>query len=240
MGLLAMTCKLCGATTALVRRSPVIPRWMYDLLPNDGRNFRIISGVGNEHEQRSQSGLYDTFACSNCEDRFQKLDDYAAKVLRKTPQVTASGFDFRSYDYGKLARFYLSILWRMHACCLPIATIDLGAASAPLAQALLGGDEAVLDGYEIIPTCSRHILSMGIMGPRWVEYDAVRYWKLYMPRFQILINITGQPGSPRFKSWLMRAGIPLRMLEDTFESGEAEIAAHAIRVNMERKDARRN
>lgn len=234
-----MSCKLCGADVDLIGRSHVIPRWMYHLLPNDGRNFRIISGVGDEHEKRSQSGLYDSFVCSSCENRFQVWDDYAANVLRRTPDVASTGLDFGPYGFGKLTNFYLSILWRVHAYSLPIAAIDLKEAGTLLGQVLLSGDDSLLGGYEIIPTCSKHILSMVIIGPRWVEYDATRYWKLYMPRFQVLINISGNPGSPRFAPCLMKPGAPLRMLEDTFESGEVEIAAHAVRANMERKNARR-
>ena len=232
-----MICKLCGAAGDLVRRSHVIPRWMYDLMPNDGRNFKVISGFNGEYEQRSQSGLYDSFVCQGCENRFQVWDDYAAKVLRKEPQLTADGIDFGPYEYGKLARFYLSVLWRMHACSHPFAAVDLDAAAAPLGKALMGSDDAALSGYEIVPTWSRHFLSLGIIGPRWVEYDCVRYWKLYMPRFQVLINVGSLPGSPRIFPWTLKAGTPLLMLEETFESGETEIALKAVSANMERKDA---
>lgn len=233
------TCKLCGAAGPLVRRSHVIPRWMYELLPIDGRRFRIISAFEGEYEQRSQMGLYDSIVCSACEGCFQIWDDYAVKVLRQIPLATASGFDFGAYEYGKLARFYLSVLWRLHACSRPIANVDLGMAAAPLGRALLSDDDSSLSDYEIIPAWSRHILSFGVIGPRWVEYDATRYWKIYMPRFQVLINATSKPGSLRFAPWLMRAGNPLLMLEDTFESGEEEIVARTLQANMERKNASR-
>lgn len=232
------TCKLCGAAGPLVKCSHVIPRWMYGLMPNDGRNFRVISAFDGEYEQRSQSGLYGSFVCQGCENRFQIWDDYAAKILRKEPQLTAAGIDFGPYDYSKLARFYLSVLWRMHVCSHPFAVVDLGATAAPLGNALLGSDDDVLHEYEIVPTWSRHFLSFGILGPRWVEYDSVRYWKVYMPRFQVLINASCLLESSRHVPWTLKPGSPLLMLEETFESGEAEIAMKAISVNRERKDAR--
>ena len=233
-------CKLCGCDAKLVRRSHVIPRWMYNLLPNDVRNFKTISGFEGEYEQRSQAGLYDSFVRQACENRFQVWDDYAARLLRRAPQISNAGFDFGSYDYGKLARFYLSVLWRMHACNQPLASVDLADTAAPLAEALLSHDDAALSGYEIIPTYSREFLSFAVIGPRWVEYDGTRYWKLYMPRFQVMINVSGRPGPNRCRPWLMKVGANLLMLEDTFESGEQAIALQAIVANMERKDVRRN
>jgi hypothetical protein len=236
----SMSCSLCRSQGALVKRSHVIPQWMYGLLPNDGRNFRIISPVDGEYEKRSQAGLYDSFVCQICEDRFGKWDNYAATVLRKTPVTSEAGIDFGAYDYGKLARFYLSVVWRMHACSLPIMSIDLGPAAANIGNALLNGDSSALAYYEIVPTWSCHVLSLGIAEPRLINVDGTPHWKIYMPRFQALINLSGEPGPARLAPWKLGAGRTLLMLEDTFESGEVEMASTTLRTNMERKDDRRH
>lgn len=55
-----------------------------------------------------------------------------------------------------------------------------------------------------------------------------------------MLNISGKPGSSRMVPWVMRAGYQLLMLEDTFESGEVQIALSTLQVNLERKNARRH
>jgi len=234
-----MICKLCSEQSLLVKVSHVIPQWMYGLLPNCARNFKIVSPVEGEYKKRSQSGFYDSFVCKNCEDRFGLWDDSAAKVLRTRPVVTEDGIDFGQYEYGLLARFYLSVLWRMHASDGLMVSIDLGEDAEPLRQDLRNRDDSILNRYEIIPSWSNHVLSLGIAEPKLFAVDGAIYWKIYMPRFQALLNISGNPGSSRLAPWIMRAGNPLLMLEDTFEFGEAQIVLRALQANMERKNARR-
>lgn len=231
-------CKLCGCHGKLVKCSHVIPLWMYSLLPNDGKNFKIISPLKSEYEIRSQSGEYASFVCQLCEDRFKLWDDYAAKVLRNKPQITTSGIDFGSYDYSKLKRFYLSVLWRMSAYGRPLLSIDLGNVGESLGSALLDDENSNLSRYEVIPSCSDHILSLGVLEPRIYEIDGIPYWKIYMPRFQALINVSGTAGSDRLMPWQMSAGTNLRMLDDRFECGEMDLAMHTFRTNMEQKNVR--
>ena len=235
-------CALCPALAPLAPKSHVIPQWMYDQLPQDRHRFRIASSHLGEFEQRSQSGVYGRFVCQACEDRFAAWDDYAAIVLRRTPKLRNGGLEFGAYDYGRLARFFLSVLWRMSACPHPFfGPVVLDGTEAQLGRALLTEGDAALSAFEVIPSWSRHILSNGLMTPIQVPIESVPYWQIYMPCFQALINIEAMPGAACLQDWKLAPDSNLRMLEKTFnEFGEEILAERVLRANLEKKNAKRS
>lgn len=232
-------CKLCGAKSALVRRSHVIPRWMYDLLPQDKRGFRIASSHECEFETKSRMGTYGKYVCQACENLFSRWDDLAAKVLCRGPALTPYGRNFGAYVYGDLARFYLSVLWRASACGQKFfETVDLKEQQAALGEALISKDDSCLDRFDIRPSCSEHLLACGVMTPMEVTVQTVPHWQLYMPVFQALIKVTDRPGAPSLQPYKLRPNSPLYLREKDFtEFGEVQIAMQAVRANLEKKNA---
>ena len=235
-------CGLCPALAPLAPKSHVIPQWMYDLLPQDKHRFRIASSHLGEFEQRSQSGVYGRFVCQACEDRFAAWDDYAAIVLRRTPKLRNGGLEFGAYDYGRLARFYLSVLWRMSACRHRFfGSVTLNSTETQVRQALLTSGDDTLSAFEIVPSWSSNILSCGLLTPIQVRIESVPYWQIYMPRFQALIKVEAVPGAVSLQEWKLTPGSNLRMLEKTFtEFGEAKLAEQVFRANLEKKNAKCN
>lgn len=236
-------CKLCGNQSKLVGCSHVIPQWMYDLLPQDNRRFRIASSHAGEFEQRSQTGFYGEFVCQSCEDRFTHWDTYASDVLRRTPMLTTNGWDYGSYVYGDLARFYLSVLWRASACGQKFfETVVLKERQATLAAALLSRDDACLDAFDVWPTCSKHLFACGILPPIEVAIESVAYWQFYMPRFQVLIKVSEKSGAPCIQPHKLKPNSLLLLREKTFtEFGEVDATKHVLKVNLEKKkNARRH
>jgi len=232
------TCKLCGAHAALVPRSHVVPQWMYELLPVDQHRFRIATSATGEFEQRSQTGIYGRFVCHSCEDLFSGWDGYAADILRRRPTLSPLGWEYGEYRFGQLIRFYLSILWRASACGHQFfETVALRDREAALAAALRSTDDASLSTFDVWPTCSSHGLSLGLLTPIEVQIEFVPYWQLYLPRFQVLIKVTNQPGASCVQSHKLVPGAPLRMIEKTFaEFGEISTATKIFRANMEKKN----
>lgn len=234
-------CKLCGNRAPLVPRSHVIPQWMYALLPNDGRPMKIGSSHRGEFEKKSPTGVYGKFVCQACENLFSRWDDHAAIVLRRTPALTCSGWDYGAYSYSDLIRFYLSVLWRASACGQPFfETVDLGDQQAKLAAVLLSKDEAPLDAFDVWPSRSGLVVAQGVLPPIEVPIESVPYWQLYMPEFQALIKVTSRPGAPCVQPHKLKPNSPLLLLEKTFtEFGEVDTAEQVFRANMEKKNARR-
>lgn len=235
------TCKLCGTESALVPRSHVIPQWMYALLPQDQRRFRIASSHTGEFEQRSQTGIYGKFVCQSCEDRFTHWDTYASEVLRSAPTLTSNGWDYGLYEYGDLARFYLSVLWRASACGHPFfEVVDLKDRQTTVAEALLSNDDACLNAFDVWPSCSGHCLAFGVLPPKEVAIESVPYWQFYMPLFQALIKVSPLPGAPCIQPHKLKPDSTLYLHEKDFtEFGEVETTKQVFLANMEKKNARR-
>jgi hypothetical protein len=152
-------CKLCNSPGPLHPCSHVIPQWMYEMLPMDDRRMRIASSHEGEWEQRSPTGIYGSFVCRSCEEHFAAWDGYAADILRRQPAATTQGWNFGQYDYARLKRFFLSILWRIHACERFFDEVDLESYASPLAKCLLNDDTTALRDFEVVPTWCPHLLT---------------------------------------------------------------------------------
>ena len=214
-------CKLCNAPGPLHPCSHVIPQWMYEMLPMDNRRMRIASSHEGEWEQQSPTGIYGSFVCLSCEDRFAAWDGYAADILRRLPRpaATTQRWNFGQYDYARLKRFFLSILWRIHACERFFDEVNLESCAYPLAKCLLNDDTNALRDFEVVPTWCPHILtrdeeahpdgwlySYGGMTPVRVPFKSVPSWVYYshcvmMPIRVLIESVTyWQIYLPRFQA----------------------------------------
>lgn len=203
----------------------------------DDRRMRIASSHAEEWEQRSPTGVYGSFVCKSCEECFAAWDDYAATVLRQQPKATEQGWDFGEYDHDRLFWFFLSVLWRMHACEHNFfETVDLGAQVNSLARFLLADIKNVPHDFEIVPTWSAHLMSHGVMTPVAVQVENVPYWQIYLPRIQALIKIAPGPGASCLQPYAMTDGKPLCMLEKGFtEFNEIHIVQSVVTENLKKK-----
>ncbi|MBU0673020.1 MAG: hypothetical protein KJ950_00070 [Proteobacteria bacterium] len=185
-------CKLCNSPEPLHPCSHVIPQWMYEMLPMDNRRMRIASSHQGEWEQRSLTGIYGTFVCRKCEDRFATWDGYAAAVLRRQPTATTQGWDFGQYDYARLKRFFLSIMWRIHACEKFFEEVDLGSYVNPLAKCLLNDDTNALRDFEVVPTWCPHLLALDETEPGWLySYGGMAPIKVQIKSIPCWVNSHG-------------------------------------------------
>jgi hypothetical protein len=230
-------CKLCGKPGALVKCSHVIPKWMYAYGP-----MRLLTSHTSEFDQRSPTGVYGQFVCADCEDKFQKWDDYAAKVLRgnstlttvEAPSGLISVYDFGSYNYLELKLFFISVLWRTYACEHNFFDqVELGNYAETLATCLLRKDKNLIDSFDVLVTYSHHWISFGVLEPRLVSLGDVSYWQLYMPHYQALIKVDEKPSPEHLNHVMLTEGKPLYMVEKNFdEFGERE---HFRNIYLENK-----
>lgn len=237
----AHSCKLCNSPGPLHPKSHVIPQWMYKMLPQDGRPMQIASSHHGEHQQKSRTGIWGSYVCPSCEKIFAAWDNYAAKILRQQPTTTAQGWNFGPYEHTQMKFFFLSILWRAHACEHQfVEPVDLNSHAKPLGECLHRKDMKALCEYEVIPTWSSHFLSLGVMTPVRVVIESVTYWQLYLPRFQALIKVDSSPGAPCLQTFAMAEKSSLCMLEKKFnEFGETETVEHVTKKNQKKKNAKR-
>jgi len=215
--------------------------WMCAMLSAGKRRMKIVSSHKAEFKKDSQSGIYDSFVCQDCEDRFGFWDNYAATILRKQPIATAQAWDFGQYDYASLKRFFLSVLWRAHACERPFfEDVDLKHHAHTLAKCLLSDNSDTLKDFEVIPTWSDYPLSFGVLSPIQVPIETIPYWQLYLPRFQALIKVIDGPGAPCLQPWKMTPGKNLIMLEKDFtEFSEIDTVKQVAIENITKKNIKR-
>ena len=131
-----MKCNLCLEDTELLRRSHIIPQFMYRGVKSDGGIFIIIDKYTFREYSKGKSlkehstGAYDSnILCENCDNKIfsQKYEDYSSKVYQFLDGEIESfkGIEIKPYrnekgvkgklikniDYAKFKLFLLSILW---------------------------------------------------------------------------------------------------------------------------------
>ena len=136
-------CALCR-TTAALRRSHVIPEFMYAAVYDEGHSFLVTSTDPTDRPAVRQRGLWEYLLCGTCEGRFSGWEDYAKRVLAgQDVVVTRDGESLlvRPVDYPRFKLFQLSLLWRSGVTSRPeFAAVDLGRHQEALRQMLLAGN----------------------------------------------------------------------------------------------------
>jgi hypothetical protein len=155
-------CKLCGARAKLLKKSHIIPNFMYKKLKDD-LNRMILVDFNSPHKQGKfeQTGYFDKYVlCSKCDnERLSKWEKYADLVLfggngKSVPQFKhAVGPDgiksiiVNNVDFKKIKLFVLSILWRSSISRQSFfKNIELGQTSEILRRLLL--EEVNLTDYD--------------------------------------------------------------------------------------------
>jgi hypothetical protein len=135
-----MKCKLCGKNKKLLKKSHIIPEFMYqDLFDYKHRIHEVSIKQKNQIQSKTrQSGGYDkNILCGNCDNKILgRLERYASLVFyggielkienvsNKNQSIYVS---VKGIDYRKLKLFLLSILWRASISNLPIfQNVNLG------------------------------------------------------------------------------------------------------------------
>jgi len=119
-----MICKLCGADKRLIK-AHVIPAAFFARSGNASAFESFLHTFDpNDHSKRLPSGVYDReLLCDECENRFQRWDDYGATLLLRRFGSFLSvvndgepiGWRFDDYDYRLLKMFVIGVLWRAAA-----------------------------------------------------------------------------------------------------------------------------
>ena len=114
-----MICKGCNKDKKLVRAHIIPESFFRDLRANEN-TLKLVSNVKGIHTKKAPIGIYDQeILCRECEDRFQKSDDYAAKTLidcsthEELKQYGRKvGYRINGVNNDLLKIFVISVLWR--------------------------------------------------------------------------------------------------------------------------------
>src|SRR5688500_13111200 len=119
-------CKLCGKTAKLLKKSHIIPNFMYNGIQDDLNRVLIANlDLPDDTANYQQSRYFEKYIlCSTCDNGLiGKLERYVALVLFGGRSVAPPSFEravsrdgiksliVRNLDYTKVKLCVLSILW---------------------------------------------------------------------------------------------------------------------------------
>ncbi|HKZ87221.1 MAG TPA: hypothetical protein VJ793_26650 [Anaerolineae bacterium] len=102
----------------MLRKSHIIPEFLYKRVYRDGPRQAAIVGEGKDFPEIIQKGLREPLLCDECEGKIQKYEDYFAKLWYEDvitylpPSTKQEVITYRIPDYAQFKLFHLSILWR--------------------------------------------------------------------------------------------------------------------------------
>ena len=149
-------CKLCSKTAKLLRKSHVIPKFMYNGI-QDELNRMIVADFNSldAKPKFQQSGYSDKYVlCAKCDNELiGKLERYIALVLFGGRSAEQLAFEngvgpdgiksiiIKNIDYARFKLCLLSILWRAHISPNKFfKNVDLNENAEPIRQMLLTND----------------------------------------------------------------------------------------------------
>jgi len=207
---------------------------MCERLSDKISEMKIVSAYPDEFEKRSRSGIYDSFVCAQCEDKFGTLDDYAAIILRQspTPIVEGNGWDFGEYDYEQLKLFFLSVLWRMHACQHEFFNhMTIGNRADSLGWCLLNNSLGSDDDFTVLLAHWDHPFAHGLMPSESVGSA----WKLYLPFIMVLIGDGVQKALQGLEPFVLAPNQRLLMAKKELTSQENSTVQSIAFQNLKKK-----
>ncbi|MCD6670830.1 hypothetical protein LT068_17525 [Vibrio cholerae] len=130
-----MKCKGCNENKKLIK-AHIIPESFFVSMKSGNKPLKVITNILGVYPKKSPIGIYDrNILCRECENRFQKIDDYAFRILiaEEDKQIpvynddVVVGYQLNNVDVSRLKLFFISILWRASISEQPFfSKINLG------------------------------------------------------------------------------------------------------------------
>jgi hypothetical protein len=165
-------CALCLAEDVRLKHSHILPEFTFKACYDE--NHKLIELSLREPKPGKkvplQKGYREYLLCDDCEGKFSKLEDYAARVLSGTAiHVDGKGENpvlTVQVDYARFKLFGMSILWRMGISTRSeFDAVKLGPHAEHLRAALFTEDPLAQDKY---PFFLIAVLWNGAFEPGWI------------------------------------------------------------------------
>lgn len=185
-----MPCALCLKEKPL-RRSHVIPEFMFGPLYDEKHRFYGISNISTKSNRIFQKGLREKLLCHECEQRLSRYESYASDVFFRDvaikPVRTPTGFLFTGLDYRPLKLFFMSLLWRLGTTSLPeLKGAELGPHQERVRTLLCADDPADFLTFPAMVTAltfkRRHVPDL-IVPPLYSRVEGRWVWAVVISGF---------------------------------------------------------
>lgn len=190
-----LVCRLCHKSREL-RKSHIVPEFLYTPLYNEERYLMGINGRGNLGWKKLQRGLCENLFCDSCEQHFNKVCEqpFLAHWVKSSPLPNPWPLVESCWvqvDYSIVRLFHLSVLFRTSVSKLPtFREVSLGPFEEKLRLMLLNGDpgefwEFPIFGLVLINSQTREVVQLvsqsqsGRFADRRcyaIAYGGVQWW----------------------------------------------------------------
>ena len=145
-----MKCRLCQQQSELCE-SHIIPEFLYKFIYSE-KKHRFIQLTGFATPRKWQKGFKEKLLCRNCEEKLNKWESYAARVLFGGANISlhkmSDAIIARDIDYNKFKLFQLSIIWRAGISNLPqFSKVKLGPHEEKLREMIKNDDPGLPNVY---------------------------------------------------------------------------------------------
>ncbi len=209
-----MECRLCLLDKTLVKKSHIIPNFMYKGIL-DKENTMVKLNINNPKLNKiNRSGVYEGgLLCQQCESLLSKYESYASDVFYGSKVTARVNLTYKflsehllkinNIDYLKMKLFFISILWRCHISKdEAFKNVNLGKIAEKIRLMVLNGIPGNAKEYEIkiiiyqIP----EIPSKSMIPPKKINLSPIEYHLIHINDMSIFINTSNKIDNDYFKS----------------------------------------
>lgn len=208
-----MRCQLCFEDKPLLKKSHIIPSFMYKGLWGTKHRLIAVNLSNPKEHKKMRTGYYDSdILCAKCDNEvLGKLESYVNdNIYQPHPKRSTSIASWlpgnqtelpclriANLDYHLVKLFYLSILWRSHLSKQPFFdTIRLTHEDAEqIRQMILTGDAGSEDRYEVVILdilTDEPRPTKAIFDPMKMETAAEEYYVFHINELMYHFNIRGK------------------------------------------------
>jgi len=206
-----MICQLCLHEKTLIKKSHIVPNFLYkSLLSSQRRLVNINLSNLKEKTRYMQSGYSEgELLCADCDNRILgSLERYACNhIYSETPEKHGTKktehegtqeiipyIRYTDLDYTKTKLFFLSILWRCHIARNAVfSDVNLGHHAEKLRLMILQGDAGPDDEYEVVLTfldTEGARPTKSVVDPRKLKGDGNTFYVFHINEIMYHFNIS--------------------------------------------------
>jgi hypothetical protein len=238
-----MKCRFCNLEKPL-GDSHIIPKSFFPpKTGGDTRPNRLLSNKEGTYPKKMPIGVYDqTILCHECEKVFDPLDDYSQKLLLENEsdhqpllfRGETIGFYLPKYDYDKLKKFFISLLWRASVSTHDFyRRINLGP-HEPIAMKLITSSTDIPpELFSVVLSKFDNPLGKAMLDPYPKRMDNVNYNVFYLGGYNVWIKTDKRNTPTPFSELMLSPGRPLQIIARDISTSkelpllrEIAIAAH--------------
>jgi len=186
--MLKSNCHLC-LLPKILRKSHIVPEYLYRNLYNDNRHMMGITGKGSKGWAKVQKGLRELLFCDDCEQLFNEkyekpfLTDWLDNNPLSKKLTPEQSYPIKMPSYERFRLFHLSVLFRASVSSDPTYNeVNLGKHEEIIRKMLLNNDSGnnwqyLIIGYAIIHDKTHEIVNL-IARPERRSFDGVNCYSM--------------------------------------------------------------